>query len=420
MYTSVRNVPPVAEATGTSSRAGRVGANVVLLGLVSLLTDLSQEMVVAVLPLYLTFELRLSPLQFGLVDGLYQGATAVVRVLGGLTADRWRRYKEVAAVGYGASALSKLGLVLSLGAWLPTTGALLVDRLGKGVRTAPRDALISLSVEERSLGRAFGVHRALDTCGALLGPLAAFAVLAVAPLAFDAVFVISFLFGLLGLAVLLLFVKNRTPHADGAPEAAATPHVSLRSGLRLFAEKRFRAIVVAGTGLALVTVSDAFVYLVLQRNTDFDARLFPLLFLGTAAAYLVLAVPAGRLADRVGRGRVFLAGHAFLLGVYALLLGEAGPGFVVVALALLGAYYALTDGVLAALASAVLPGGLRTTGLAFLTTGTALARFVSSILFGLVWVAVGVDAAVLCFLVAVLVALPAAGLLLRSARPRPA
>ena len=176
---------PAEVIAAPAARSGRrriaVSRTVILLGLVSLFTDLSQEMVTAVLPLYLTYQVRLSPLQFGFIDGMYQGATALVRLLGGLVADRKERHKEVAATGYGASALCKLGLVAVGGAWLGTTAVLLVDRLGKGIRTAPRDALISLDSERAGLGRSFGVHRALDTVGAMLGPLAAFVLLAQLP-----------------------------------------------------------------------------------------------------------------------------------------------------------------------------------------------------------------------------------------------
>src|SRR6185503_19955154 len=130
MYTSVRNRPH-AEAALKGRRGSRVAANVVLLGLVSLFTDLSQEMVVAVLPLYLTLQLGLTPFAIGIVDGLYGGATAVVRLLGGIVADRGGRYKEVAGAGYGLSALSKLGLV-SVSSAAPLAGLLMLDRLGKG------------------------------------------------------------------------------------------------------------------------------------------------------------------------------------------------------------------------------------------------------------------------------------------------
>ena len=122
-----------------------VSRNVLMLGLTSLFTDISSEMVVSVLPIYLVTFLRLSPVQFGLIDGLYQGVAALVQLAGGVIADRWRRHKEVAWVGYAGSAVSRLGL-LATTAWTGIAGFLVIDRLGKGLRTAPRDALISLSV----------------------------------------------------------------------------------------------------------------------------------------------------------------------------------------------------------------------------------------------------------------------------------
>src|SRR5207244_3468591 len=120
----------------------------------------------------------------------YQGVSAVLRLAGGLVADRLRNHKGVAAIGYLLSAGCKLGLLAAANAWLWATGILFLDRLGKGIRTAPRDALISLSVARANLAEAFGVHRALDTAGACLGPVLAFCLLGVVPGAFDAVFVV--------------------------------------------------------------------------------------------------------------------------------------------------------------------------------------------------------------------------------------
>jgi MFS family permease len=420
VYASVRNVPAEVIAA-PAARSGRrriaVSRTVILLGLVSLFTDLSQEMVTAVLPLYLTYQVRLSPLQFGFIDGMYQGATALVRLLGGLVADRKERHKEVAATGYGASALCKLALVGVGGAWLGTTAVLLVDRLGKGIRTAPRDALISLDSERAGLGRSFGVHRALDTVGAMLGPLAAFVLLAQLPGQYNTVFLVSFSIALIGLGILVLFVenrRNRDTEVVADEPTAPKEHVTFRAALGLFRITRFRVIALVGSALGLLTISDAFLYLVIQRQTHLDVKWFPLLFLGTALAYLGFAVPIGRIADRVGRGRVFLAGHLALLGVYLVLrFADLGTGAVLGTLLLFGLYYASTDGVLMALASPTIPERLRTSGFALITTGTATTRFMSSVAFGAIWVAWGSQAAMLIFLVGLAVMVPAAALALR-------
>jgi MFS family permease len=383
MYTSVRTTSSTPTAP-ILRRPARVSINVLLLGLTSLFTDLSQEMVTAVLPIYLTFELRLTPLQFGLVDGLYHGASALARFVGGLIADRRARYKEVAATGYALSAATKAGLILASGAWLPVTGMLFVDRVGKGIRTAPRDALISLSAEPEDLGRSFGVHRALDTVGALLGPIAAFVLLVVAPLAFDAIFVVSLAAGLIGLGILVLFVRNRATPAEDRRA------VSARRALGLLRGRSFRRVVMVGALLGFLTVSDGFLYLMLQRTAAIDLRWFPLLFVGTAVVYLALAIPLGRLADRVGRPKVLVGGYAALLGAYLILLAGAPTGWLVLGcLALHGTFYAATDGVLMAISSSVVEPSLRTSGLGLVTTAVSLSRFGASVAFGGLWLALG-------------------------------
>jgi MFS family permease len=387
----------------------RVSRTVLLLGIVSLLTDVSSEMVATVLPLYLVYTLGYSPLAFGFVDGLYQGAGALVRVGSGFVADRWQRHKEVAALGYGLSAISRLGLlVASSTAWIGAT--VFVERTGKGIRTSPRDAMISLSSPRDELGTAFGVHRALDTAGAMLGPLVAFGLLLVAPLSFDAVFVVSFCFALLGLGVLTLFVQNPAPAAETAAEPAArADRVSLRAAAGLLRVPRFRMLVIVGAALGLVTISDGFLYLTVQRRLDFDPSFFPLLFVGTALVYMLLAVPAGRLADRIGRGKVFLGGYGLLLLAYCLLLlPTLGTGELLLYLGLFGAYYAATDGVLMALGSAVVPDELRASGLGLLVTATSIARLLASILFGALWTLFGEEAAIFAFAAALTLALPLA------------
>jgi MFS family permease len=378
MYIAASRTSDLAAGTDRKPALKRVSANVVALGVVSLVTDVSSEMVTAVLPLYLVLGLGLNPLQFGLLDGLYAGATAVVRVLGGHLADRWRRLKAVAGFGYGLSAVCKLGLVAA-GSSVAAIGVVLAaDRTGKGLRTAPRDALISLSSTPDALGRSFGVHRALDTVGAFLGPLVAMAVLALSLGSYPSVFFTSFCVAAIAVLLLALFVRD---HPGGVDRAA----VSLRTAAGLLRQSDFRRVTIWAALLGLVTVGDSFVYLALQRRWEIAAAFFPLLPLGTAGVYLVLAVPLGKLADRVGRWPVFLGGHVALCLALVLLCGPAYAALPVVALGLHGVFYAATDGVLMAAAGPLIPAPLRATGMAVVQTGQAVARMLSSVLFGLAW-----------------------------------
>jgi MFS family permease len=207
-------------------------------------------------------------------------------VVAGFTADRWGRYKEVAVFGYGLSAFCRIGFLLGGRAWGLIGFVVFLDRTGKGIRTAPRDAMISLSTPTENLGVAFGVHRALDTAGAVLGPLIAFGLLVLAPQGYNSIFVLSFCFALIGLAILVLFVPKRIERAEPLPIEPVAP-ITMRSIAQLLAVPRFGALLVAGGVLALVTMSDGFVYLGLQRNLGFAGRNLPLLYVSTSLVYML-------------------------------------------------------------------------------------------------------------------------------------
>ncbi|MGW3313208.1 MFS transporter [Streptomyces sp. NPDC001073] len=389
-----------AGTTGTTARvSATIAPTVFALGAVSLITDVSSEMVTAVLPLYLVTGLGLSPLGFGLLDGIYNGFSALVRLAGGHLADRGGgRHKWIAGLGYGVSALCK-PLLLLAHTLTPIGLILAADRTGKGLRTAPRDALISLSSTPENRGRAFGVHRAMDTAGALLGPLVAFLILRATVDGYDAVFTVSFCVAVVGVLVLVLFVPG-----GHAPAPTSSNRPTLRAAFALLGRRDLRRVTVCALLLGLATVSDSFVYLLLQRRLGVPDRWFALLPLGTAAAFLLLAVPLGRLADRVGRWRVFLGGHGALLTAYALLLTSwHGTALPYAVLLLHGAFYAATDGVLMAVASDSVPEQLRSSGLALVQTGQAAARFVCSLGFGAAWTLWGDRTALLASAVALAV-----------------
>ncbi|WP_375422901.1 MFS transporter [uncultured Friedmanniella sp.] len=414
------------EQQGRRSRLRGVPRTVLALGMVSFFTDVSSESVVAVLPLYVTAVLGMSPLAYGFLDGVYQGVSAVVRVLGGWWADRTHRSKEVALLGYGVSALSRFLLLPATG-FAAITGTVALDRLGKGLRTGPRDSMIAASSQERDLGRNFGVHRTLDTAGALVGPLAAFGILSAIPLGlggFHSVFVLSAAAAVVGVAVLLLVVpgRARTAAATSDESAPSTVEAVRRTAPRMrwrdLTDRRLRRLLLAAGVLGLLTVGDGFLYLVLASSGTVGARWFPLLMVGTNAAYLALAVPFGRLADRVGRPRVFLGGHLFLVAAYVVTALQHGAAWEVAGvLLLLGAFYAATDGVLAAIASRLVPEASRASGIAAAQTVVALARFGSSVGFGLLWTLTGRSTAMVVVAVALAVAIPFAAGLLQLRRP---
>ena len=390
--------------------------NLVALGLTSFFSDISSEMMLAVIPLFLTTTLGFSILGFGLFEAAYQGTNALFRVVGGSVADRRQRHKQTAATGYAISALTRLGLVASaLTAGVPAVPFLLADRVGKGIRTAPRDALISLSTHPNHLATAFGVHRSLDTAGAMLGPLLAFAVLAAAPGAFDAVFVVSAIAAVIGVAIISMFAQERTGALE--PRPSVTGFRSQWSAVLKTPGVR-PLIIVAGV-LSAFTIGDAFIYLLIQRATNMSARFFPLLFAGTAVAYLLLAVPFGRIADRVGAAKVYVSGHLLLVGVYVV-VAWSGLGLFasIAALVLLGAYYAATDGVVAARTSQLVPEQVRASGIALVTVVIAVGRMLSAGLFGWLWHSVGRSEAVVIWLCGLAVVLVIAAVMVASSLDR--
>jgi MFS family permease len=394
-----------------AEQAAKVSPVVWKLGWTSFLTDISSEMVNSVLPVYLVIHLHLSPLQYGAIDGVYNGlAVILVSLAAGLTADRSKRHKEVALAGYGFSAVCKLLLLAAGGVWgwlIVITG---LDRIGKGIRTAPRDAMISLNTPPHLMASAFAVHRALDAGGALLGPIVAFILLAQMPGAFDVLWVTSFLFAILGVATLWLYVPRPKESLFLQP-ISDEQKVSRRWLSVLFASPRFVALAGCGLLLSVGTAADGFIYLVLQQKGGANSGFLPLFYVATAASYALFSIPAGLCADRFGRGSIFLGGYAVLGGVYLLLLFMPAVGLPAqaVCLLLLGIYYAGTEGVLMAMASAAVPPEARASGLAFLATAIALGKMGSSLLFGWMWDAYGVRSTIVMFIAILMTATLVAG-----------
>jgi len=370
----------------TRSTRERVPFNVKMLGTVSLLTDVSSEMLVAVVGYYLLNVLHETPTAIGFLDGLYNGIPALLAIPAAYLSDRWQRRKLLAGLGYGASAVTKLGFPIVGPSFGGLSGLLSADRFGKGMRSAPRDALISLSSPPTIQGRSFGVHRMLDNIGAAVGPLIASLVLlwtmkfGTERSAFNALFVIAFCVAAVGLVVFCLYVTDHKEELRDRSEA------SLHAAFALLRQPWFMRTGLAVALLGLAWVSDTFVYLTLAHRMALSASEYALLATGTMGMFVFMAIPVGRLADRVGRWKVFVCGHLLLVIAYALLAASVPDAVLLVAaLALPGIAYAASDGVLMAYCGPRIPSALRTSGLAVMQSIGAVAGFASSVAFGDAW-----------------------------------
>lgn len=409
---------------GASSIAFKASPTVIALGVVSMLTDISSESVAAILPLYITGALGLSMVAYGFFEGLNQSVSAFVRIASGYAADRSNHPKPLAAAGYGLSMLARVGLLFAQG-FAGIMAVVGIDRIGKGIRTAPRDAMIQQASQPEHLARSFGLHRLLDTVGATVGPLLAFVVLLLVPDGYKVVFVVSLAAAVLGFAVLGLLVPNRKLHAAENPGTAlsldsddessndirtAVPRPQLRVVLR----GRLGRVLLAAGLLGLLTIGDGFIYLAVMQFGQLDTVWFPLLFVGSNAVFLLTAVPIGWLADKTSRSAVFVFGHLALAFAYLC----AGFGqtmmFIVLALVLLGLFYAATDGVLAALAGQLSPEGSTSTGIGAAQTVVAVARLIAASCFGIAWAIFGSKVAMSVAAILLVLAVPVAWVLVKE------
>lgn len=423
-----KNNEPGVKAQGSDVKDVRFRLSPVILwlGLVSMATDISSESVAAVLPLYITGFLGLSVIAFGVIDGINQGASALVRIAAGWASDSMGRPKRVALAGYGLSMLARVGFLFAGGFW-SLAAVVTGDRIGKGIRTAPRDAMITTAAQPAFLARHFGVHRLLDNIGAAAGPLIAFLILMLIPNGYGTVFVVSLAFAAIGVAALALVVPDLRTSPSRRTGQADYPRVRNSAGVHhrrrfpavrwsWFREPGLGRLLIASALLGVLTVGDGFVYLALQERDSFAVQWFPLLYVGTNVAFLALAVPMGRLADRFGKAKVFLAGHAALAACYFLVAAPwTGLWATIICLMLLGLFYAATDGVLAAFASQLALPERLATGIGAAQTVVAVSRVAASTLFGVLWFAAGPSVAMVVVGGLLTVAVPASYFILRGA-----
>jgi len=356
--------------------------NVIITGITSFLTDISSEMIYPLLPLYLTTQLGASPAIVGLIEGIAESLASLLKVFSGYISDKVQRRKGLAMLGYASSTVGKLLLFLST-SWVWVLGGRAVDRFGKGVRTAPRDALIADSTAKERRGRAYGLHRALDTAGAVVGVGLAYYFLTAYRGDYKAVFLYSLIPAALGVAVLSLARETRAVRAAASGRPLSFNWSALPARL-----KAFLAVVLLFT---LGNSSNQFL-LLRAKNLGFPPASVLLLYMAYNVIYALFSYPAGRLSDRIGRKTLLVAGYIFYGLVYFgfALIREAShlwPLF-----AAYGLYIAFTEGVQKALMADLAPVELRATLIGLHATFVGIGLFPASFLAGILWDAFGAPA----------------------------
>ncbi len=352
---------------------------VILLALVSFFTDISSEMIYPLIPLFLTSSLGAPAAVVGLIEGVAESAASLTKGVSGWLSDRLRVRKPLVVAGYGLSAIAK-PLLAAATAWPVALGVRLTDRLGKGVRTAPRDALVGDVTPEHARGLAFGLHRAGDTAGAVLGPAIGLGLFVLLAEDFRLVFVLAFVPALAGLAVLSLV---RDQPATQQAVAATEKRVPLR---RL--GRQFYIFLAISLLFAFGNSSDAFLIL---RAIDLglsnaEAVSAYILF---NAVYAVCAMPAGLLSDHLGRRGVIGGGFAAFAVVYLGLALAGGSAAIWPLFAVYGLHMALTEAVGRAFVVDFAPAASRATALGVYTGATGGMILLSSVVAGVLWDTVG-------------------------------
>ena len=347
--------------------------NVVWLGITSLFTDVSTEMLVPVLPLFVTLTLGASATSLGIIEGAAESVASLLRLTSGWLSDRIGKRKPFLVLGYGLSTVAK-GVFAFAANWPTVLGLRLADRFGKGLRNPPRDALIADSVPLAERGRAFGLHRALDTTGAAIGPLVAFFLLTRWPGDYRRIFAATVIPGVLSVLVLVFFVR---PVPRGA-------HAAKRAGGGGPLGGAFRRFVIADTVFQLGNSSLAFV-LLRAKNGGLAESFVPLAYVLSNIVHASLALPLGTISDRIGRRGLILTGYVLYAGIYALLAWSGAPAVTVGALALYGLFSALTEGSGKALVADLVPADRRGTAFGIQNTAAGLALLPASTLAGWLW-----------------------------------
>ena len=351
--------------------------NIFFLGLVSFFTDISTEMVYPLIPLYLTFAFGATPVLVGIIEGIAESVASLLKVFSGYATDRFKKKKAMAFVGYSTGVLYKIALLLA-GSWLGILGARVLDRLGKGIRTSPRDVLVSESAEKGEMGKAFGLHKALDMAGASIGILITFFIISNMGDSFDykRMFALSIIPAVLGLGMFFFIKEKKEPRPAENREPFWKNISKVDSQLRLYLLVVFL--------FTLGNSSNAFI--ILKANAvGFNTVSVILLYFIYNITASVLAMPLGKMSDLIGRKKLLVPGYLAFSLCYLGFAFVSNQWMMVVVFIMYGAHTAMIAGVERAFVAEISPPELKGTMLGLQSTVAGIALLPASIIAGVLW-----------------------------------
>ncbi|MEG2679691.1 MAG: MFS transporter, partial [Oscillospiraceae bacterium] len=346
--------------------------NIVLLGLVSFFSDFSSEMVYPMIPLYLTAAFGATPALIGIIEGIAESVASLLKVFSGYITDKYRKKKPIAFFGYATGLLYKIALLVA-GSWGGILAARVIDRMGKGVRTAPRDVLVSESADGDKMGKSFGIHKALDMAGSAAGILVAYLLMTGGVQDYKKLFLFSMIPAVFGLIALLFVKEKKQERLDICREPFWKNRKKLDGNLKLYL--CVTAIFTLGNS------SNAFL-LLRAKDVGFTDTSVVLLYLAYNLTAAVLSIPFGRLSDKIGRKKVLVGGYLAFSLVYFGFAYAKNAGMMVGVFILYGFYTAMVAGAERALITEIAPPDLRGTMLGLQATVAGIALLPASVIAG--------------------------------------
>lgn len=349
--------------------------NIVAIGFVSFFADISAEMVYPVIPLYLTSAFGATPALVGIIEGIAESLASLLKVFSGFITDKYKRKKPIAFVGYAAGLIYKIALIAA-GSWIGILGARVLDRMGKGIRTAPRDVMVSESAEKHQMGKAFGIHKSLDMAGSAIGIFIAFCILkSSSSFDYKNLFLLSMVPAVLSL-VMFLFIKEKQVKTAKKREPFWTNMSKLDNQLKLYLSVAFI--------FTLGNSSNTFLLLRAKSVGYSDETVILLYFIYNITAS-IFAIPLGKLSDKLGRKRILVAGYFIFAAVYLGFAVAINKAVIVSAFVLYGLYTAMTAGVERAFIAEISPEDLKGTMLGLHSTIVGIALLPASTMAGFLW-----------------------------------